>query len=382
MVNVHFKLHQKGLFVASTGQHVGKTTACLGLFSGLQKRFNCISYIKPVGQEHVQVKENLFADKDVLIFKQHFALPFSYEDMSPVLIPPGFTRDYLDRKIDGTELGKRIDKAVMTLTEKSDFVLMEGTGHCGVGSIIDLNNAQVASRLKIPVLLIASGGLGSSFDELMLSKTLCDHYAVPIIGVILNRVLPEKHQMIAHYMKLALAKEQIPLLGCIPFDPLLSQPTMKDFESLFETTLKTGEKHGMRRFKQIRLVATSVDVYRELILPSQLVITPANREDIILATLSHHWDVKIADPTQELKAGMILTGDHPPRHYIIEELKKADIPMLYTPFHSHTALKMITSFTAKFQIEDVEKVKEAIEVVEKHIDFDHLNTLIKRLLTD
>ncbi len=369
-------MDKKGLYIASTGQHVGKTTTSLGLFSGLQKRFHHIGYMKPVGQEQQKVSKDLFVDKDVLVFKDHFHLKASYQEMSPVLIPPGFTRDFLDKKIKPDELYSKIDASAKRLFDNNQFVLFEGTGHCGVGSIIHLNNAQVAARLNVPVVLIASGGLGSSFDELMLNKTLCDAYDVRIIGIILNRVIPEKLKMIERYMALALERWNIPLLGCIPFDPFLSNPTMRDFETLFETTLKTGENHRLRHFKQIRLVATSVDTYRELILPQQLIITPANREEIILATLSKHWEIKIANPTHDLKAGMILTGDHPPRHYIIEELKKANIPMLYTPFHSHTAMKMITSFTAKIQTEDTEKIKEAIEVVENHINFELLYTLL------
>ena len=367
----------KGLFIASTGQHVGKTTICLGLFSGLKKRFPHVDYMKPIGQEHVEIKKGLSVDKDVLIFKEHFALKASYEEMSPVLIPQGFTRHFLDQKIDEKELIAKIQGALKGLKKKNGFVLVEGTGHCGVGSIINLNNAQVASILQKPIILVASGGLGSAYDELMLNKTLCEMHGVKVLGVILNRVLPEKRSMVEHYMRIALKRWNIPLIGSIPLDPFLSSPSMKDFENLFETRLLTGTEHQLRHCKQVRLVATSVETYRESIAQSQLIITPANREDIILATLSKHWDTKIADPHQDLNAAMILTGDYPPRHYVVEELQKAHIPMLYTPFHSHTAMKMISSFTAKIQTEDLEKINEAIEVVEKHIDFDLLDVLLR-----
>lgn len=44
------------IYVAATQQHVGKTTTCLSLISGLKKRFpQSIGYIKPVGQQHVPV---------------------------------------------------------------------------------------------------------------------------------------------------------------------------------------------------------------------------------------------------------------------------------------------------------------------------------------
>lgn len=369
-------MSKKAFFVASTGQHVGKTTACLGLLSGFKKRFSPVGFMKPIGQEQEETENGLKVDKDVPLFKEHFDLQNKYEEMSPVLLPQGFTRRYLDGEIDTPHIAQRIVQAYSQIYSQNAFTLVEGTGHIGVGSIIDLNNAQVASLLKLPVVLVASGGLGSTFDELTLNKTLCEKEGVKVVGVILNRVLSHKREMIIEYMHRALKRWNIPLIGCIPFDPFLSNPSMKDFELLFETSLLTGEEHRLRHFKHTRLVATSVDSYQEVITPNQLVITPANREDIILSTLTRHWDVKVANPQADLEAGMILTGDLPPRRAIVEQLKEAHIPMLFVPLHSYTAMKKITSFTAKIRKEDVEKVKEAIEIVESHLDFDLIESLL------
>jgi phosphate acetyltransferase len=310
------------------------------------------------------------------LVKEHFHLKSSYESMSPVLVPQGFTKDYLDDKIQTEDLIRKIQSSYRDLSKKNKFILAEGTGHVGVGSIIQLNNAQVAKLLNLPVVLIASGGLGSAFDELTLNKTLCDIHQVKVLGVILNRVKTEKREMILHYMQRALQRWNIPLIGCIPYDVLLSNPSINDFEALFNCTLISGQEFRLKHFNKIRLVATSVDVYRETIVPNQLIITPANREDIILATLSKHWEILSAPPYQGLEAGMILTGDLPPRHFIVEELKKAHIPVLYTSAHSHTALEMINSFTAKIRKEDQEKINEAVEVVGNHIDFDLIFDLL------
>ncbi len=332
--------------------------------------------MKPVGQEHVETKKGVFVDKDVLLFKEHFHINDRDEDMSPLLIPPGFTRNYLDGNMRNEILIETIEKAFCEIEKRHDFVIVEGTGHCGVGSIVNLNNAQAAHLLQLPVVLIASGGLGSAFDQLTLNKYLCDAFNVPVVGVILNRVKPEKKEMIERYIRLALQRWKIPLLGCIPFDPLLSYPAMKDFESLFNAQLITGEQYRLRHFKHIHLVASSVENYRDRIVSSQLLITPAMREDIILATLATYWEHQQAYPDQEFSAGMILTGDFPPRHHIVEEIRKASIPMLYTPLHSDEVMQMINSFTAKIRTEDLEKIQEAIQVVEQHINFPLLRSLI------
>ncbi len=365
-------MYRKGFFVASTGQHVGKTTACLGLLSGLKKRFNSVGFIKPVGQEQMETDCGRQVDKDVILFREHFDLKAAYEDMSPVLLPQGFTRDFLDGQIDAQTLGLRIQTAFANIQRENSFTLVEGTGHISVGSIVNMNNAQVAGLLNLPIILVAPGGVGSSFDQLALNKAVCDKYGVRIAGVILNRVLPDKREMITTYMSRALNRWKIPLLGCIPYDPFLSNPSMKDFELLFNMPLLSGEDFRMRHFKQTRLVATSLETYCELIGHNQLIITPAAREDVIKATLQRHWEIKMVSPNEDLETGMILTGDVPPSHLLLEEIRRANIPMIYTPVTTYAAMKMITSFTAKIRNEDVQKVREAIEVVEGCLDFERL----------
>jgi len=364
-------------FVAATGQNVGKTTTCLGLLAGLQKRHATVGYLKPIGQEYVETETGAHVDKDVLLFRSHFNLHDSYEEMSPVLFPRGFTRDYLDGKVETNDLMQKITSAYASLSSRYPAVVIEGTGHMGVGSIVNLNNAQVAALLKVPMVLIASGGLGSSYDELELNRTQCEKYEVPIAGVILNRVLDDKREMIQEYMGKALRKWNTPLLGCIPYVPFLSTPTMRDFEQLFQAKLLSGGLFRWRHFHDIRLVATSVEMYS--IMPKQLIITPAGREDIILATLTRYWDLKISHPDDDLETGMILTGREPPKDSIVEQIRKAGIPMIYAPVSSFIALKMINSHTTKIRKEDSAKIQEAISTVESHIDFDLLEKSIARL---
>lgn len=362
---------KRAFFIASSAQNVGKTTSCLGLFSGLRSRFSSVGFLKPVGQEQVRTKEGGYVDKDVLLFKEQFNLAAPLELMSPVLIPPGFTRDFLNEKSDVETLKKRILHSYREISAQNACTLVEGTGHMGVGSIIQLNNAQVASLLNLPVLLILPAGVGSAFDLLSLNKALCEKHGTKLAGVILNRLKPEKKEMILEYMQKALAPLKIPLLGAIPFDPFLSSFSMKDFELLFQTPLMTGQDEKLRHYEQIRLIASSVDSYQESLTSSQLIMTPANREDIILATLAKYWD-----SSGGLEVGMILTGEHPPREPIVEQIKKTNIPMLWIEMDLFEAMQKISSFNAKIPSDDKMKIREAIQVVENHIDFERLSSTI------
>lgn len=83
--------------------------------------------------------------------------------MSPVIIPRGYTKKYIDGEITAEEQLQQIDIAFGEVSGASDVVLIEGTGHCAVGSIVGANNAKVASMLGASMVLIANGGLGEIY---------------------------------------------------------------------------------------------------------------------------------------------------------------------------------------------------------------------------
>lgn len=138
------------IYVAATRQHVGKTTTSLAIMSGLQKRFDKVGFIKPVGQVCLTVQDDdgndVEVDKDVVVVRNHFQLNHcSFHHMSPVRIPPGYTRDYIDGTISRESQKTDVLEAFAAIDHASDVVLCEGTGHCGVGSIVGASNARVAS---------------------------------------------------------------------------------------------------------------------------------------------------------------------------------------------------------------------------------------------
>ncbi len=363
-------MNNRAIFVAATGQNVGKTTVCLGLIAGLRKRFSSVGFIKPVGQQHVSIHEGLKVDKDAVLFHEHFSLDARYEDMSPIIIPPGFTRDFLDGKMNTSKMEKCIVASFERISQENEYTIVEGTGHVGVASIIGLSNAKVASLLGLEMVIIAQGGLGSAYDELCLNIELCERYKVPIRGIILNRVIDEKREMILNYFPKALARHGIPLLGCIPYNAFLSTPTMEDFENHFDTKMLSGQQYRYRHFRENRLVAGSLEAFLAEEHPKELIITPASRDDIIQAILSRHKQA--LQVGQKHKVGLLLTGRQPPTPTTLEGIRNSDIPALYAPVCSYTAMKQITSFTAKIRREDTHKVVTAISLVENHIDFQRL----------
>ncbi|CAJ1953486.1 unnamed protein product [Cylindrotheca closterium] len=375
------------LYVAATRQHVGKTSTSLALLSGLQKRFDRVGFMKPVGQQSLQVEENgkiVDCDKDAVLVKHHFGLDhLKYGDISPVLIPRGYTRDYLDGKIRLEHQEELVYNAYRAVSADSEIVLCEGTGHCAVGSIVHASNAQVASWLGAKMILVANGGLGNTFDELELNKVLCDKEGVEICGVIINKVQPEKLDQTREYLTKALDLhwDGVPLLGCVPDRPFLGCPALSDLEKLFKTKLLTGENHKLRHYRvqDMNLVATSLQVFLHTLRknPSRsLYVCHASRNDILLGFLMDH-------PLRKQGAGnesaLVVTGtDEYPLSAqvldIIEGLNESGNapPVMLAPYPTNVAMDMIHRYTPKLNFEDDNRVNTTVKHYEPHIDFDLL----------
>ena len=202
------------IYVAATRQDDGKTTCCLGLYAALKRKFPRIGYIKPVGQRFVEVAGKK-VDEDSVLVSDTYDVNLPIEAMSPIAVDRMFTRNYLKQgnlpQMQGT-----IVSAFNRVAWEHDFVIIEGTGHAGVGSVIDLSNAQVAQLLGSKALIVTTGGVGRPVDEVSLNLALFEKQGVEVIGVVLNKVLPSKIEALRPWAERAFAKMKLPILGVIP----------------------------------------------------------------------------------------------------------------------------------------------------------------------
>src|SRR5450759_1897908 len=175
------------LYLAATGQNRGKTTASLGLVHAFVEEGLRTGFTKPVGQRTVTDETGVPADEDAVLMKAVFGLTDPNDVMSPVHIPRGFTKAYIAGEV-VEDLAARIRRAHAILAETKDLVLIEGTGHAGVGAVIGLSNAVVASLLGAPAVIVSEGGVGRPIDEIVLNAALFEKYGVTVAGAIVNKV--------------------------------------------------------------------------------------------------------------------------------------------------------------------------------------------------
>src|SRR4051794_7398539 len=274
------------LYLAATGQNRGKTTASLGLFDGFQRAGLRTAFMKPVGQRTV-IDHGQPADEDAVLMHEVFPLAADYGAMSPVHIPRGFTKKYIAGAV-VDDLGAKIVAARDTFRADNDILLIEGTGHAGVGAVIGLSNAAVAKMLGAPAIIVSEGGVGRPIDEIVLNASHFAAHGVPVAGAIVNKVRVDEQPGIEKTLRRGLGLHGIPLLGVLPYRPILSNPTLgMILEGVGGRVICEGPDLD-RVIEGVAIGAMEPRHMLERVGPGTLVIVPGDREDAILTVAAAH----------------------------------------------------------------------------------------------
>ncbi|MGE5197973.1 MAG: phosphotransacetylase family protein, partial [Deltaproteobacteria bacterium] len=355
----------KRIFIAATKQNDGKTTVSLGLIANFQNKFKKIGFIKPIGQRYLE-EDGLKIDEDSLLIEEVCGIKCGLKDMSPVAVEKGFTERYIS-KPDKEAITRQIKGAFQRVSKGQDLVIIEGTGHAGVGSVFDHSNAYVARLLGSKVVLISSGGIGRPIDEILLNRALFEKEGVKVLGVIINKVLPDKFDKINRLVRKGLERKGIKVLGVIPYNPLLSLPTIEQILEETDFELLCGKDYLERYISQIKVGAMQPRDAIKYIVDDSLLITPGDREDMIMTALSCCRE----DNKERLKvAGIVLSGGIVPDKSIIDLLNNAKIPVLLAKEDTYIVASIIHDLTVKIRTCDTTKVNAVIKLIKDNVDLE------------
>jgi len=352
----------KNIFIAATRQNDGKTVISIGLFLALKKYVNKIGFIKPVGQKYLVI-DGKKVDKDAVLIKKIANLDDELEDMNPVAVEEGFTRQYLDNP-NKEYFENKIRESYKKISEGKDFVIIEGTGHAGVGSIFDLNNATVASLLNSPVIIISIGGIGRPADEICLNLPLFREKNVSVKGVIINKVIEEKKGTIEKYLKKFFSKINLNLLGLVPYIPYLTEPSLLQICEAVNGKIISGVDKMKEKIKNVVVGAMTPRHALDYFKPNSLLITPGDREDIILSALSIS--------TQNLVKGIVLTGGLYPHKTILDLIKKYDFPTIIASDGTYEVASRINELAVKLTEDDIDKIEIAKKLIEENVNIEEI----------
>ena len=357
------------IFVAATRQNDGKTTTSLGLFGALLSLGHNVSYIKPVAQRIVEVENGVEVDEDTFLLNSIYDVKIPIAAMSPVAVDSQFTRRYLD---DPAQLAPHIADTICRAFDRAayekDIIIVEGSGHAGVGSVFNASNADNAKMLGAKALIVASGGIGKPIDEIAMNKALFDDRGVECIGVILNKVLPEKMSDVRKYASSALNRLGIPLLGLLPLEKSLSSPNLSQIvQEICGHWLVPLVKGKSQRAGHIIVGAMSAQRIFDYLKDSTLIITPGDREDLLFSLIA-------ASGTADVPkiSGIILTNGLTPSPRILSMLSQVGIPTVATERECFETTRRINQMIVKTQPGDADKVSTIESLIRTNVNLDRI----------
>jgi BioD-like phosphotransacetylase family protein len=353
------------VYLAATGQNRGKTTVSLGVLDGFQRRGLSTGFIKPVGQRTI-IEDGVPADEDAVLMKSVFGLAEPLGQMSPVHIPRGFTQAYIEGRV-VEDLGERIRSAHAAFAKDRDILLIEGTGHAGVGAVIGLSNAAVAAMIGAPAVIVSEGGVGRPIDEIVLNAALFERQGVHVAGAIVNKVDLDAKPGLALTLEQGLARQGIPLLGVLPYRPILSNPTLAMvLAGVHGETLHPGPDLDLV-IAGVSIGAMEPEHMLERIGPRSLVIVPGDREDVIAAIVGAHRDGE-----GDGALGLVLSGGYRPSDGVVESIRRADLFATLVPEDTYAVASEVHDLLVKTHPADHGKIEEIKALVWEYLFIDRI----------
>jgi BioD-like phosphotransacetylase family protein len=355
----------KRVFLAATGQNRGKTTTSLGLLAAIRDRGLRLGFVKPVGQRYLVV-DGTRADEDAVFLQSVFALPDALDDMSPVTLPRHFTTDFIMGRIGG-DLGAEVIAACDRVAADKDVVVIEGTGHAGVGAVVGLSNARAAAILESPVIIVSEGGVGRPIDEIVLNQALFAAQGVEVLGAVVNKVDVESHPQLPDVLERGLAQHDIQLLGCIPYSEFLANPSLELIATHLDGELLAGEATPGATIGWVAIGAMHARHAVELLRDRTLLITPGDRDDLLRAAIDANRESRVPRVI-----GLILTGGFRPSDAVVGELRAAGVFAYLVGTDTYRTAQAVDEILVKTHASDVEKIDTIIELVGGALDVDGL----------
>lgn len=357
------------LFLAPTGFSVGLNSISLGLFRALEQAGLKVGFFKPITQPFPVDQGR---ERSCILVER--TLGYTAPDPLPL--------EQVERQLANGDLDLLLEEVVSRYQQAAagkDVVIVEGMvpTHNAADYPARLN-IHLAKSLDAEVILVAAQG-DDSFKQLAerieIQAQLFGGAKDPkVLGVILNKVREQAGAAsFVEQLKQALPILDTPnfqLLGTIPFQTELNALRTRDIaESLGAQILNAGEA-DQRRVKKIVLCARAVPSTIPLLQPDVLVVTPGDRDDIILATaLASLNGIKLA--------GLLLCSDFTPDERIMSLCKAAldsGLPVMTVSTGSYDTANNLFGLNKETPADDIERAQHVTQFIASHLRPEILHT--------
>jgi phosphate acetyltransferase len=342
----------------------GKSVISLGIMEFVSRRLHNVGFFRPIIPD-------VAWDNNIQLILKRYALDLDYEETYAFK-----HREAQDLVADGNydTLLKNILGKYKALESKCDFILCEGTDFTGVSSAFEFEiNADIANNLGCPILVVVNGR-GKSGNEIEdaigVARESFEDQGCTILATIVNRVNPQNIDRATESLKPGMPDER--LRYTIPEDPLLGKPTVGDIAvTLKSEIIQSSPQESNREVLDFKVAAMNLPHFLERIQDGDLIITPADRADIILGCLSS----SVSDTYPNI-SGLLLTGGMTPDRQIrrlIEGFKdKSPLTVFSVNTDTYHTAMDASSVRAALTPENDRKIASALGLFENHVDMSEL----------
>ncbi|MBA1191810.1 MAG: phosphate acetyltransferase [Pseudomonas sp.] len=349
-------------FIAPTDFGVGLTSISLGLVRVLERAGLKVGFFKPIAQPH---PGDTGPERSTeLVARTHGIKP-----------PIPLSLSHVERMLGEGQLDELLEQIIRLYQQAcvdTDVVVVEGmvpTRHASYAARVNLH---LAKSLDAEVILVSAAeheALGELSGRVELQAQLFGGPRDPkVLGVILNKVRSEE-SMPAFANRLRehsplLRGDDFRLLGCIPYQAELNAPRTRDVAELLGAQVLNAGDYEQRRMNTTIICARTVANTVPLLKPGTLVVTPGDRDDIILA-------VSLAAINGVPLAGLLLTSDSKPDPRILglcQGALQAGLPLLSVGTGSFETANQLHQLNREIPVDDRERAEVITDFVASHLD--------------
>ncbi|WP_119394158.1 phosphate acetyltransferase [Salinibius halmophilus] len=369
---------QHSFFLAPTGPGTGLTSVCMGLVRSLDRLGVRVAFCKPVAQTF---GTDTNPERSTSLIRQTVGL----QPAAPM------TLERAKQLIADGQLDRLLENVVDIFNQSAqdaDVVVIEGLVPIKGETFVTRLNQEIARALGSEVILVAAKNEDRSaqLDErIRMAANLFGGPRAPhVLGCILNKVgapLPEHQQVIAGeepdeaeviepdreriMRKLPVFREPgFRCLGAIRWNPTLVAPRTIDVANYLKADIINPGAAKERRVQTVTLSARTVPNMLHTLKPGALVVTPADRDDIFLASC-------MATLNSTPLAGILLTGEMEMDARVFELCQaalKSGLPVLQTQTNTWNTAKRLTEMNTEVPADDLSRMEMVMDAVAADVD--------------
>ncbi|MCF6753774.1 phosphate acetyltransferase [Pseudomonas stutzeri] len=356
------------LFLAPTGFGGGLNSVSLGLIRALESAGLKVGFFKPIAQPFPVDQGR---ERSCILVEKTLNLPS----------PEPLALEQVERQLADGELDLMLEEVVSRFQNAAagkDVVIVEGMVPTTSSDYTSRINTQLAKSLDAEIILIAAQGKDSlkrMAERIEIQAQQFGGAKDPkVLGVILNKVksedgVPAFVERLKEHLPL-LGSSDFQLLGAIPFAEELNALRTRDIVELLGAQVLNAGEADQRRVGKIVLCARAVPNTVQLLRSGVLVVTPGDRDDIILAA-------SLASLNGEKLAGLLLTGDFTPDPRILELCKTAlagGLPVMMVSTNSYDTANNLFGLNKETPSDDIERASLVTDYIAKHLHPEFLHT--------